>query len=116
MVQRHCGPARPMSGVARHAWLLSSVAIGCLIAAPALAQKAPDAKETSVEEVVVTGTSIRGEQPVGSDLIAIGRDEILSTGAPTTQELGRPSTSGPATRCSGPSSGDVPVLGVTPLS
>jgi iron complex outermembrane recepter protein len=74
-------------GRLRHAWLLGTVAASCLAAAPALAQETRAERETNVEEVVVTGTSIRGEQPVGSDLISLGRDEIVSIGAPTTADL-----------------------------
>jgi iron complex outermembrane receptor protein len=90
MLHTDSRPVRPMGALARRrsAWLLGSAAIACLIAAPALAQtKAADGKETAVEEVVVTGTSIRGEQPTGSDLIAVGRDDIIAIGAPTTADL-----------------------------
>ncbi|HEX3701099.1 MAG TPA: TonB-dependent receptor [Phenylobacterium sp.] len=75
----------------RGAWLLSTVALGCLMAAPALAQVAnaetkPD-KGTQVQEIVVTGTSIRGEQPVGSDLVSINAQDIKAIGAPNTADL-----------------------------
>ena len=69
----------------RHQWLLTTVAVGCLAGGGALAQ--PGATDANVEEVVVTGTSIRGEQPVGSDLISVTRDDIVAIGAPTTAQL-----------------------------
>ena len=50
----------------------------------ALAQPAPD---NSVEQVVVTGTSIRGVAPVGSNLIVMGPADIAATGAQTVQDM-----------------------------
>jgi iron complex outermembrane receptor protein len=40
-----------------------------------------------VEEVTVTGTSIRGVQPVGVNLISVGRLEIDNTAAQTVQDI-----------------------------
>jgi iron complex outermembrane receptor protein len=40
-----------------------------------------------LEEVVVTGTSIRGTTPVGANLITIGQDAIAETGAQTMQQI-----------------------------
>lgn len=88
MLQSESRPVGPKGGAIRrrHAWLLGSAAVACLAAAaPATAQTA--AKETNVEEVVVTGTSIRGEQPTGSDLVSVTRDDIVAIGAPTTAAL-----------------------------
>jgi iron complex outermembrane receptor protein len=89
MLQSDSRPVVPKGGAMRrhHAWLLGSAAVACLAAAPAMAQTKADAKDTAVEEVVVTGTSIRGEQPTGSDLISVGRDDIIAIGAPTTADL-----------------------------
>jgi len=39
------------------------------------------------EEVVVTGTSIRGVQPVGANLISVGRVDIDNTAAQTVQDI-----------------------------
>lgn len=39
------------------------------------------------EQIVVTGTSIRGQAPVGTNLISMDRDSIQNTGAQTTQQL-----------------------------
>jgi len=39
------------------------------------------------EAIIITGTSIRGVAPVGSNLISVGRDEIEQTGVQTVQQL-----------------------------
>jgi len=39
------------------------------------------------EDIVVTGTSIRGAAPVGANLISVGRDAIEDTGVQTVQQL-----------------------------
>lgn len=44
----------------------------------------PDDK---LEEVVVTGTSIRGAPPVGSNVITVGRDAIEATSVQSAQQL-----------------------------
>jgi iron complex outermembrane receptor protein len=80
---------RKGSGIARLlcCTALTSAALG---AAPAFAQaqaaSAPDTAE-AVEEIVVTGTSIRGVAPVGSNLIQLGAQAVVESGAATTQEL-----------------------------
>jgi iron complex outermembrane receptor protein len=43
--------------------------------------------DTSVESVVVTGTSIRGVAPVGSNLITLGQQDISDVGAVTISEV-----------------------------
>jgi iron complex outermembrane receptor protein len=40
-----------------------------------------------LEEIVVTGTHLRGVEPVGSAVISIGRDEIEAVGANTTAQI-----------------------------
>src|SRR5277367_320031 len=40
-----------------------------------------------LEEIVITGTSIRGAAPVGANLITVGRDQIAETGAQTMQQI-----------------------------
>jgi iron complex outermembrane receptor protein len=40
-----------------------------------------------LEEVVITGTSIRNTAPVGTNLITVGRDAIAETGAQTMQQI-----------------------------
>jgi iron complex outermembrane recepter protein len=45
------------------------------------------AQEPNVEKVTVTGTRVRGKEPVGSQVIIIDRTEIERSGAGTTQEV-----------------------------
>ncbi|WGM37279.1 TonB-dependent receptor [Caulobacter sp. NIBR1757] len=62
-------------------------------AAPALAQApaAPDGESpdsgADVEEIIVTGTSIRGVPPTGSNLISVTRDDIEMLGGANTPDL-----------------------------
>ena len=49
-----------------------------------IARQAP---QTGGDEIVVTGTSLRGVAPVGSNLVSVGREEIESTGAQTLQQI-----------------------------
>src|ERR1700722_7250914 len=53
------------------------------------AQSAPKENDSSakLEEVVVTGTSIRGTAPVGANLITVNKEAIAETGAQTLQEI-----------------------------
>jgi iron complex outermembrane receptor protein len=73
-----------------------SLAVLALCAAsPALAQAsaqsqaAAASKIDQVEEVIVTGTSIRGVAPTGSALVSVTRDQIVAIGAQTTQDIVR---------------------------
>lgn len=43
--------------------------------------------DSVVEEVVVTGTLLRGGPPVGSNVIGLGADSVVTTGAITSNEL-----------------------------
>jgi len=54
------------------------------------------AQGAGLETIVVTGTSIRGAAPTGSNVIAVDRDAIEATGAVTMQQLSAtiPSISG----------------------
>ncbi|MBK8544915.1 MAG: TonB-dependent receptor [Caulobacteraceae bacterium] len=69
----------------------ASLAAMLLAAAPAFAQTPPidaEADETAEEEdIVVTGTSIRGVAPVGSNLISVTRDDIETHGGANTPDL-----------------------------
>src|SRR5690349_10037490 len=75
----------------------SVLALALLAAAPALAQDtAPQGSETSQPdddastengEIVVTGSSIRGVPPTGSNLISVTREDIRTVGASTTAGL-----------------------------
>lgn len=56
-----------------------AIALGC---SQAHAQTAPSTDATAVDEVVVTGTRIRGlDQPVGSSIVAVDREAIESLSA-----------------------------------
>jgi iron complex outermembrane receptor protein len=61
------------------------------VAAPGLAQEAnqqaAQGDQQGLEEVIVTGTSIRGAAPVGANLITVDRQAIADTGAQTTQQI-----------------------------
>jgi iron complex outermembrane receptor protein len=75
-----------------------SLALGAL-AGPAFGQQAtvpasadtrdppPGAAAAQLQEVVVTGTMIRGSAPVGTSLITIGPQQIAETGAQTVQQV-----------------------------
>jgi len=49
--------------------------------------KATETNLLVLEEIVVTGSSIRGAAPVGSNLISIGREAIEETGVQSSQQL-----------------------------
>jgi iron complex outermembrane recepter protein len=63
--------------------LSSGTALLALLAAPAVAQTATD----TPEEVVVTGTSIRGVAPTGTNLINLSSADIETSGATTVQGM-----------------------------
>jgi iron complex outermembrane receptor protein len=67
----------------------SLAAMMFLATGPALAQTppAPSDDTSEVDEVVVTGTSIRGVPPTGSNLISITRDDIQTNGGANTPDL-----------------------------
>jgi iron complex outermembrane recepter protein len=70
--------------------LLLAGAASLLLANAAAAQtarttQANDASE--VEEVVVTGSQLRGVPPVGSALVSVGQDEIRASGAISTVQI-----------------------------
>ncbi|WP_133244784.1 TonB-dependent receptor domain-containing protein [Caulobacter radicis] len=50
-------------------------------------EQGPSASETQVEEVVVTGTLIRGVAPTGANVIGMNREAITATGATTTNDV-----------------------------
>ena len=61
------------------------LALGAGICSDVLAQNADGSG--AVEEIVITGTSIKGVAPVGSNLVTVGRAEIEQTGAQTIQQI-----------------------------
>src|SRR5687768_9241252 len=63
----------------------SAALLAVLAADPAFAQAANEA--TEITEVIVTGSSIRGAPPVGSNLVQVGQEDIQKTGAQTVQQI-----------------------------
>ncbi len=66
--------------------LLATALSTAALSGVAYAADAP-AKTASVEEVVVTGSRIRGTPPVGSTLIGVTRDDIAMSNAVTTTQV-----------------------------
>jgi iron complex outermembrane receptor protein len=70
---------------------VAAFASGVVLTQAALAQNADPAKadgnSDALEEVIVTGTLIRGAQPTGSELVTLDRDAIVATGAQSTTNL-----------------------------
>ena len=56
-------------------------------AAPSLNAATAPNKSPDQDAIVITGTSIRGVQPVGANLISIGPKEIAATGAQTLTQI-----------------------------
>jgi iron complex outermembrane receptor protein len=79
---RTTAPARNPAIAAAVAGLVLAAA-----SASALAAQAAPADGDTVEEVTITGTSIRGTAPVGANLITVDRDAIVESGAQTTQQI-----------------------------
>ncbi|MFT4956601.1 MAG: iron complex outermembrane receptor protein [Brevundimonas sp.] len=74
----------------RNQWLLSGVALAALIAIPANASAQDPAAGpavTEVEEIVVTGTLIRGIAPTGTNVVGVSQEEIVTTGAASANDL-----------------------------
>src|SRR5690606_26438306 len=63
-----------------------ALACGAIVGASEVSaqQSQPDA---GVEEILVTGTSLRGVAPVGSPIASVGREAIENTNAATTQDI-----------------------------
>ena len=82
MTTKNQAPARPtpLRPLARAAWL-------CLCSAPALAQNTPAAAPEKPEEIVVTGSRIRGIAPAGSNVVPVTRDNIETSGAVSTTQI-----------------------------
>src|SRR5258706_14575564 len=70
-----------------HRGKLYASAAALIAASCILGDRASAQSTLPTEEVVVTGTSIRGTQPVGSNLISVGRVDIEKTSAQTVQQI-----------------------------
>ncbi|MCE3288248.1 MAG: TonB-dependent receptor [Caulobacter sp.] len=81
-LRRTSGRRMALAGTA----ILAALAV---TAGPGWAQEAPTQEDdaATLDEVVVTGTSIRGVPPVGSNLISVTRDDIEAIGAANTPDL-----------------------------
>lgn len=66
--------------------LACSTVLLCLATGQALAQTAADTTQKT-DEIVVTGSRIRGVAAVGSNVVSVGRDEIEASGATTTAQV-----------------------------
>jgi iron complex outermembrane receptor protein len=75
---------RGSSRIARLMGGASLIGVMTLVATAAYAQ---GAGSSQVEEIVVTGTSIRGVAPVGSSVVAVGQQQIEQSGAQTVQQI-----------------------------
>lgn len=67
--------------------ILASVAMFAIAPSLAYAQDAKSADEENDDEIVVTGTILRGAPPVGSNSITVGESKIAESGATTANEL-----------------------------
>jgi len=56
-------------------------------AAPQDPGQPPETAENVLEDVIVTGSSIRGVPPTGSNLISVSRDDIVTQGGANTPDL-----------------------------
>ncbi len=67
--------------------LMLGTALGMSVIVPMTVIVLPSEALAQNENVTVTGTSIRGQQPVGANVITIDRSTIEATGVQTTQQL-----------------------------
>lgn len=51
------------------------------------AETEAERRQASIDEIVVTGTLLRGAAPMGSNLITLGQEAVQSQGATSTNEL-----------------------------
>lgn len=77
--------AGPSPGAPPSALVASAEAVSSVSAGPA--DKSASAGATEVKEIVVTGTSIRGVGPVGTNVVAVSQKEIQATGAVSVSQL-----------------------------
>lgn len=81
----HAQAARPQARALNLMCSVSVALMAAVAAGPAFAQAIDGGRE--VGEVVVTGSSLRGAPPVGSNLISVGQEQIQNTGAQTVQQV-----------------------------
>lgn len=73
-----------LSGTALMAAMFLTAGSGWAQSSPSAPQ---DAEDTTLDEFVVTGTSIRGVPPTGSNLISVSRADIVTQGGANTPDL-----------------------------
>jgi iron complex outermembrane recepter protein len=84
--RRYC--RNRISNYWRSVGVLCAAGIGLLCAAAAQSQTTPAPAADELQEVVVTGTLIRGATaPVGSTLIAVDQEELQATGANSIADM-----------------------------
>ena len=66
---------------------VSGLVVTWAMASVAAAAPQPPASDSSVSEIVVTGTNIRGAAPVGSPVVSVDREQIETSGAVTTTQM-----------------------------
>lgn len=66
--------------------LLAGAALSAILPATSYAQTAPE-EEATAEEIVVTGTLIRGIAPTGSNVISVSTEDGAANGAVSTNQL-----------------------------
>ena len=67
--------------------MCGAAAVAMVCTAPAWAQAAGSAGGSDIETVTVTGSSIRGVAPIGSNLVTVGREEMEKTAAISATEI-----------------------------
>jgi iron complex outermembrane recepter protein len=82
----HWGSSMKTSARLHPITVASAVALALALNAAHAAEQAA-ASDEATEEIVITGSSIRGVAPVGSSLIAVSRDDIENSTAVTTTKL-----------------------------
>ena len=66
-----------------------SLLSACALVTVAASANAAERSEPTVEEVIVTGTSIRGVASAGSPVIALDHEQLVKTGLATSSDLAR---------------------------
>ena len=67
--------------------LCGSLAAAGAACAQEQAANAPEATKDELQEIVVTGTLIRGIAPVGTEVVTVNRQDIIDSGVVSTQDL-----------------------------
>src|SRR5690242_7487323 len=71
----------------RQAALVGVAGIALMAGSATASAQSQAAAGNDIEEVVVTGTMIRGVAPVGSNVIGLSHEDIEASGARSTQDI-----------------------------